>query len=245
MINHSSGDPLLWVQRLQEKIVEAYFPEPHDRDFTINITGSGDPFASVTYRKFLFELDGSDFPNVKVDLQTNGTLLNQRTWDKMHKLHGQIRIIVVSLDAATEATYNITRRGGNWNAVLKNIRHLAQRRQNGEFLLLRLHFVAQHANYREIADFVTLGLELNVDQIAFQRAINWWTWTDEEFAEVSVWRSEHPEHDAFMKVMTDPRLDDERVFLGNLTPLRQEALARFSLMEPSEPSAEVRIEGEE
>lgn len=40
VINHSSGDPLLWVQRLQEKIVEAYFPEPHDQDFTINITGS-------------------------------------------------------------------------------------------------------------------------------------------------------------------------------------------------------------
>ena len=245
VINHSSGDPLVRVQNLQEKIVEAYFGVPHDQDFTINITGSGDPFASVTYRKFLFDLDGSDFPNVKVDLQTNGTLLNQRTWEKMHKIHEQIQRIVVSLDAATEATYNITRRGGNWNAVLKNIRHLAERRRNGEFLLLQLHFVAQHANYGEIADFVTLGLELDVDQIVFQRAINWWTWTEEEFAEVSVWRPEHPEHDAFMKVMTDPRLDDERVSLGNLTPLRREALARFSGTEPSEPSAEVHIEGEE
>ena len=47
--------------------------------------------------------------------------------DKFHvcrrkKIHNNIEILVISIDAATEKTYNIVRRGGNWKLLLKNLR---------------------------------------------------------------------------------------------------------------------------
>src|SRR6185503_6876369 len=59
-------------KRLHDRLVAAFLTKPTDQPFTLSVTGSGDPFASRVFREFLFELDGSRFPNMQVNLQTNG-----------------------------------------------------------------------------------------------------------------------------------------------------------------------------
>ena len=86
----------------------------NERHFILSITGSGDPFASRVYRDLLHSLDGRDFPNLEIALQTNGVLLTPRNWERMKRVHGNISSIIISFDAASEATYNVTRRGGHW-----------------------------------------------------------------------------------------------------------------------------------
>ena len=42
-----------------------------------------------------------------------------------------IKDVLVSVDAATKETYNVVRRGGNWDALQENIQFLCQlRKQN-------------------------------------------------------------------------------------------------------------------
>jgi len=95
---------------LHERLVGAFLTKATDQPFTLSVTGSGDPFASRVFREFLFSLDGSRFPNMQVNLQTNGVLFTRKTSNKMRAIHGRIHAVLVSFDAATPATYAITRR---------------------------------------------------------------------------------------------------------------------------------------
>ena len=50
---------------------------------------------------------------------------------------------------------------------------------------MRFNFVVQKMNYKEMPDFVKWGLELDVDEVFFTKILNWGTYTDEEFKELS------------------------------------------------------------
>jgi len=205
---------------LQKKLEAAFFARPTEQEMLVSVTGSGDPFASRVFRDFLFALDGSKFPRLSVNLQTNGTLFTEKTWNNMAKIHGRVGSVLVSLDAASAATYAIVRRGGDWDQLLANLDFLAGLRRAGRIRELILYFVVQRANFHEMADFARLGKRLNADRITFQRAVNWGTWSRAEYADQAVWKPGHPDHAAFARVMAAPVLADPAVFLGNLAQAR-------------------------
>ena len=111
-----------------------------------NITGSGDPFGSKMYREFLFDFDGTKHPNIKIDLQTNGVMFTPATWKRIHKVHDNLSLVMVSVDAATEPTYDIVRRDGNWGILLENIAFLSKKRKENKMDQLRLDYVVQWHN---------------------------------------------------------------------------------------------------
>ena len=117
-ISHVKGGAYDQAKGLHDKLVATYLTEPSDQAFTLSITGSGDPFGSRVFREFLCDFDGANFPNMRINLQTNGVMFTPKQWQRLHKLHGKIKCVIVSFDAATEPTYNITRRGGRWNLLL-------------------------------------------------------------------------------------------------------------------------------
>ena len=213
-------------KRMQDRLVESFFSAPTEQPFIVNVTGSGDPFASRIFRDFLFELDKAKFPRMQVDLQTNGVLFTEKTWSNLRKIHGAIGCVRVSFDAAREDTYAITRRGGDWRQLLENMEFLAGRRRAGEIGELILFFVVQKANFREMPDFVRLGKRFAADRIYFSRAVNWGTWSAGEHEDQSVWNPHHPLYREFAHIAADPVLDDPVVFLGNLADARRAALDR-------------------
>jgi len=223
-INHTGGKALKRRAHLQDRIVEALFTEPTDRRFRVSVTGSGDPFASKIFREFLYSLDGKDFPNLEISLQTNGVLLTPRNWQRLHRIRDNITDVIVSFDAATPETYAVTRRGGHWPTLIDNVRALGKLRSTGELRFLKLDFVVQQANYREMPAFVDLGRELGADHVGFSLLMNWGTWTAAEFAVRCIWRTDHPEFGAFVDVLRDPRLGDASVDLGNVSEYRRRAL---------------------
>lgn len=224
--NHSHGKEYEKRQHLQDTVTQSLFSEPTDRDFTVNVTGSGDPFASRVFREFLYNLKGDDFPNLRINLQTNGVLLTPRNWQRMEKIHGNIAAILVSFDAATEETYAITRRGGNWRWLLDNTARLGELRKAGQLKHLRLDFVVQKANYREMPAFVTLARSLGADKVTFSMVLDWGTWPIAEYEKQCIWKQDHPEFDEFISVLEDPVFDDPFVYLGNLTEYRKFAKDR-------------------
>ncbi len=211
---------------LHDRLVDAFLARPTDQAFTLNITGIGDPFASRIFREFLFALDGGAYPNMKVNLQTNGVLLTPKTWQHLHRIHDRIECISVSIDAAEAATYGIVRRGGDWDLLQANLDFLAALRRRGGFRQLLLFFVVQRANFREMPGFVALGKRLGADRIHFSRAVNWGPWSAAEYRTQCVWEPAHPDNAAFAAIIADPVFDDPAVALGNLVPDRRAALAR-------------------
>jgi radical SAM protein with 4Fe4S-binding SPASM domain len=108
-------------------------------------------------------------------LFTNGHLLTKSRVEKI--LNSGVTRVFVSLDAATEETYNKIRkgraareRGGRLAQVEANIRHLVQRREELglELPIVRVSFVMQPDNAHEIAQFRDKWKDV-VDAVDFQR----------------------------------------------------------------------------
>ncbi len=227
-INYAKGRKFESRKHIQDLIKTQLFAEPSDRHFSINVTGSGDPFASAVFRDFLFNLNGADFPNLAIHLQTNGVLLTPRNWQRMHKIQNNIDTILVSLDAGTEETYNITRRGGNWTLLQENIKELGEFRKQGKLKHLRLDFVVQADNFREMEKFIHIGQSVGADFVAFSMVLDWGTWTPEQYRQKCVWKQNHPEFNNFIKILENPIFDAPIVLLGNISEYRSIARERLA-----------------
>tara|TARA_Y100000593_G_scaffold1117_1_gene2247 strand:- start:8047 stop:9195 length:1149 start_codon:yes stop_codon:yes gene_type:complete len=209
--------------RIQEKIVTDLFLIPHDRHATVNITGSGDPFGSKLFRDLLFSIDGSKCPNIKITLQTNGVMFTPSYWKKMNKIQKNIDTVLVSLDAAKKSTYDITRRGGNWKALMANLKFVSELRKKNLINWLRLDFVVQKDNYKDMPGFVKIGRKLGVDQVYFSFMADWGTWPKDVYEEKAIWKKTNSKFKDFMRIMNNPIFDHPIVDLGNVTEYRKRA----------------------
>ena len=204
-------------KKLQDKILDYVLSEDNKEPCVLNVTGSGDPFGSKLFRELLFSMDGEKHPNVQIDIKSNGVMFSPAYWKKMKKIHNNFRNVYISLDATTKETYDIVRRGGNWEAATNNVKFLSSLVKKNFLKHLRLDFVVQHTNYKEIADFVRLGKELGACQVCFQLVTDWGTWGKEEYNNHCIWKKDHPEFENFIEVLKDPVLIDQPyVFLGNM-----------------------------
>ena len=93
----------------------------------IGLTGNGDPFASPTVRKFLYELNASNYPDLKITILTNGILFNEYTWNSMEKCRTAIKSVQVSVDAATKARGRDCKKEGEWIRTVKKLEFLPKK----------------------------------------------------------------------------------------------------------------------
>lgn len=192
------------------------------------VTGSGDPFASKNFRKLLGALTPEAYPNLRFQIMTNGMLFTPRQWEEFPSLHGRVKILKISTDAATGPTHEKLRLGARWPTMLDNMRFAGDLTAKGLVDHFEIVFTVQQDNYREMGDVVDLAKELGATGIYFARLTNWGTFTAQQYAEKAVFLPAHPEHTAFLEAMQDPRLRDPIVLLGDLaeflpsdfTPLR-------------------------
>ena len=181
------------------------------------VTGSGDPFASKLYRDLLATLDSDKYPQLRVHLMTNGQLFTPLAWEKWHKINKSIRSVQISIDAASEETYRIVRRGGNFQHLLANLEFISSLKKKGALDSVSIEFVVQQVNYKEMKDFVKLGKHFRFDRVGFVGIRNWGTFGKKEFRLQTVHAQTHPEHRQFLEVLKDPIFKDPIVDLGNLT----------------------------
>jgi MoaA/NifB/PqqE/SkfB family radical SAM enzyme len=183
----------------------------------LNITGSGDAFASPLYYKMLSEMEFD--PKVKLEIQTNGVLMDaSRFTEPMFKM---IRFLTVSVDAATKGTYEKVRRGGSFERLLKNLDWVDGALLSGQFhqrVFYKVNFIVQKDNFHEIVDFARWILKYrSVTEIWFNLIADWGHLSKDEFSERAIWMKDHPLHAEFLRVVRDPVLRDPRINLGNLS----------------------------
>jgi molybdenum cofactor biosynthesis enzyme MoaA len=202
--------------RLKRTFEETIVPLLRDAR-RVKITGSGDPFASAHFRYVLKRLGRREFPQLRIQLQTNGLLLDQRAWEEL-QLDGLVESIWVSIDAACAETYAVVRRGGCFAKLLQNFEFLAVLRRQGRIRQLRLDFVVQALNFPEMPDAVEIARAFGFDGMYFQMIRNWGTFTVAEFEGHFIGSPDHPEYGEFLKVLQDPRLTWSGINWSNLRP---------------------------
>lgn len=201
--------------QFQKKLLEYLYK--CNKPITINITGSGDPFASKLFWEFLTSIDGKLNDNIEITLQTNGVLFTEENWKKLEKLHGNVIKTVISLDAGTEPTYNYTRKGGDWKKLMRNLEYISSLYGEEKLKYVRLDFVVQNKNYKEIPLFVDIAKKYNF-YCYLSRIVNWHrgTYTDEQFKEHNIFDVSHQNHQDFINVINQ-KFNYEKLDYGNLT----------------------------
>jgi len=200
----------------------------------LNITGSGDAFASPLYWSYLKELAGQQLsPNLKLSLNTNGVLMTERSWNEIRPLWPLIKIISVSVDAATDDTYKKVRRGGNFQRLVANLDHLNVMIARGDLPNLNTYttnFIVQRDNFRELKQFVEWQLQYQTLSVVWLNQIAQWNHlSDDEYADMAIWRDGNSQRSELCDLLRDPVFDDPRVYLGNLSGIRMEALQQLPI----------------
>ena len=167
---------------------------------TLYITGTGDPFVSVSFRNYLRNFDPKKYPKLQnIHLHTNASMWNKEMWESMPNIHKFVHTCEISIDAGTKDTYeNKTRLGGNWENLLSNLNFI---NTIPTLTSIKTSFVVQDTNYTEMEIFYNLmysifGKKVNV---FFGKITNWGTFSEGEFKLKQVWAATHPEHPLFKK----------------------------------------------
>lgn len=189
----------------------------------IKVTGSGDPFASRHFLNFLRHFTANNSRERRLQLHTNGLLLDEATWNRLD-LWGHVDSIWISVDAARPETYSVVRRGGQFDRLMNNLHFLGAMRRAGAFPKLRLDFVVQRQNFREVADFISLAQHVGANGVYLLRLRNWGTFTPAEFAAHNVCDPDHPDFPELLVHLADQRLRIPFVELGSLQPFVRRAL---------------------
>ena len=208
-------------KQVNDKVVEAFLTKPTDRNFNIYVTGSGDPFASKIYRDMLYNIDGTKFPNLKINLQTNGVMFTPKMWNKLHKIQNQLRACRISFDAGTKDTYeNKTRLGGNWDLLLENCDFLNDKQDHYNKFEIHYDFVVQVTNYKEMPTYIELIVDRynNANTINFSLVTDWGTWSPEEYEQQCIWKNTHSEHKEFLNTLKHELFNHPKVHLGSVKP---------------------------
>lgn len=209
-LHFAKGEELDTVNRITEIVKRQYLQECR---FLI-LAGNGEVFASPAYRNIY---EAEECRPKFTRLLSNGMLFNPANWERFAKNHKEKIMLTVSVDAATKETYESIRRNGNFDILKKNMEFASGLRKTGALRYFRMNFVVQRENYREMIPFVEWGQELGVDEVFFTKILNWGTYTDEEFAGVSMMEADgitpKPE---LKEVLMHPVMKSEIVDLGTI-----------------------------
>jgi wyosine [tRNA(Phe)-imidazoG37] synthetase (radical SAM superfamily) len=187
------------------------------------ITGGGEAFASTHYKKILRALNREEYPGLFVYLISNGQLLNASRWTEFPELPEMISVLSISIDAARAETYEKLRRPGKWHVLLENLEEISRMRASDTIRRFQINFVVQDANFREIPEFIALGIRLGVDDIWLQRLTNYGSFAEAAFEQADVTSPLHPNHEELLGILR-PYVNDPLVNMVMLLPLLPEVV---------------------
>lgn len=161
---YTENAPEMFVAEITDKIFDELSKNVHwvKRIF---LSGYGDPFAIKRHLEFM-QYTTKTFPNLEIELLTNGLLLTPRMWETIK--HNKFFTIRVSVDATTRETYERIRKHGHWDTLLDNLRFLGMLRRSQVIPSFEINMTVMRDNYHEVYDFLRFGEELGCDCIGLQ-----------------------------------------------------------------------------
>ena len=190
----------------------------------LSITGSGDPFASPLYWEYLKELASTPQPStLKIILQTNGVMMTEQNLLEIKSLWPHISYMNISIDAATEGTYKIVRKNGNFKRLQKNLDTFDSMIVDGcfpNFEGWQTNFIVQRDNYKELGKFIEWQLTFKSKPMVWTNLISqWYHMSDEVFNKMAIWQDNHPDRAELVEILKNPIFKNNQIKLGNLSSL--------------------------
>jgi len=134
----------------------------------IDLTGWGEVTIYPKFKQALEYIYSINSNKNLIDVITNGTQLSK---DIALLLNGHLHSLIISLNAATEETYNRDMKHGNFIKTVNNIKEFMNSLNANERDKITLHFVAHTENFREIPRFIELANELKISSVTIGQYI--------------------------------------------------------------------------
>ena len=201
MIFHKEGSAYDLGIRLADRINEWLYSYEHP--IQVHIGSDGDPFASHVYRYFMEQTPERE--NIKYSILTNG-LMFKEFHTRVPYVINNLNELGVSIDGATQDTYEKLRLGGKWDKINDNLECIAELKQRHNFRFI-LHFVVQKDNYHEMEDIILLGKKYNADRVWLNKMEDWNV--NPNFGDANIFQASHPLHEDYTN-----RLKQIRPYLG-------------------------------
>ena len=178
---------------------------------TLHINPAGELFASKPSRKLLELINDERCPDLGLEIISNGTLFSEEEWNKFPGIHGKVRSVRISIDAACKETFEKLRRLGKYDVFLENMRFLSRLRSTEAIPQLKFSFTYQLDNFREMRAFVDFCAGMRADFAIFERLQNI-AFTHEEYRRKAVHYPDHPLYGEFIEIIKDPIFRTKQVW---------------------------------
>ena len=182
MIFHNEGPSYNLGIRLSDKINDWLRNFQHP--IQVHIGSDGDPFASQVYRHFMEQTPRKS--NIKYSILTNGLMFREFHHRIPHVIDN-LRDLGVSIDGASESTYEKLRLGGKWDKINDNLQCMSELKQKHDFEFI-IHFVVQRDNFHEMDKIIDLGEQYGADRVWLNKIEDWGTYDD--FDCQNIWHSD-------------------------------------------------------
>jgi MoaA/NifB/PqqE/SkfB family radical SAM enzyme len=218
-----SNQNYLQPEPKQENIIfEKVIPKLLPGLEVIKLSGNGEPFFQKRTLQFLINFKPHKYPDLKFDVLTNAQLFNENLWKKIK--HNNYKTIDISIDAATKSTYEKIRVGGKWERLQKNLKFISKLRKKGEFKKFYINMTVMKSNYNEIREFAQMGLDLDCDQVFFNKIFGFLNPIAEEninkFPKTKIFRD-------IKKQLSDPIFSSPKVNITGISEYKQLAKGKL------------------
>lgn len=157
----------------------------------LTLSGCGEAIISPHSKKILKSFSKQQNPELAVELRTNVTAVNEKTWNALGDGKAVVRHITASIDASTKESFEKLRYPAKWEIVLENLKFIQMLRNRGEIDMFEFHVVVQKENIDQLCDITKMAIAFDADAVTFSRLINWRGMSREEYHEVNPFWSDH------------------------------------------------------
>ncbi len=201
-------DPV--VQEKVEREIRAALP--YVKTFSAN--GLGEFFVSDSMMELVSEWKPEEIEGAKFELETNGSLLNEKNWKKVENIGGADLSVTLTIHSFEEAAYQyLSGTKMKISQMEENLRFVKKLREEGKIDFLEIAMVMQERNFRTLPDFIDRCLnEFGADKVRVRRFL-----PEKAMDENIEWFFDirnplHPYHQEYLEVMKHPVFNDPRVF---------------------------------
>jgi len=135
--------------------IEEFLPTLHN----LTLLG-GEPLANKKVLEFLESHDRVSFPDLNIDLITNGSLLNKNTLKRLRNCN--FGALTISVNAGSDEVYENVMRGYTYQQLLQNLEDVCDyRASQNKWFDITLSFVVQPKNSFDLINFIELAQSKN------------------------------------------------------------------------------------
>jgi len=195
------------------KVFDSVFSEPHDQHITITFDGAGEIFFSPVYRELFDTAEvfktPEKWPNFRLCLCTNGTMMTEKIQNKYKVLFDRASWTRISVDAGNKSSYEIVRRGGDWDLLWKNLDYLYHNtiKQDPE-KNWAWNVILQRDNLESIPELVKLAYNYpdKLPEISIVNILKWGVASQKEFDDMAVWIPDNPYYERAKEILSLPEV---------------------------------------